>query len=461
MDIRKRTPYKLKPQIREFILQKAQEEPLLGCRKISRLINTRFAVYISKSSINALWKFEGLSKPIGRRRIHSLKTAKIQESKIPKLLEDLQPSLEHLTPIRAENKNTPNIGYWFFKAVDVYLGGIAHQLLEEHRGDVFYSLIFDNPADSENASYKKIVLSDEYLRQLYGRLKANLQEAAALRFILDDTTAFFIDANFHTVWPLNHIPKSFTSPVFALENKCKAIVEDNQMLILQAAPGFQSPHQAFTNFLEGFSQEAKKTIKQVELYSPANALIKSFQVAPEKKLSFIVGIWPWQYSAYSRLRQVPVIEKGGLRISLLTNLETSLSLDAQVIEFYQQRWPNWEDGYQVFLGTLNQAGSLPLAQHREIPGELNFEAILNFWLEAVTNYCQSRFFPLNCQELDLLGFKEYFYSLPGRIEESTDCLKVIFAPPTDFPYRGELSYACLRLNEADILENGKRVKLQF
>ena len=62
--------YKIGPEIREFIIEKAKAHPELGCRKISSLILAELKSDISKSSIGAIIKTEGLNKAVGRRRIH-------------------------------------------------------------------------------------------------------------------------------------------------------------------------------------------------------------------------------------------------------------------------------------------------------------------------------------------------------------------------------------------------------
>lgn len=59
--------FKLKPEIREFILAKKKEDPSLSCRKVNLLVEGKFALKVSKSSINTIFKEAGLSMPVGRR----------------------------------------------------------------------------------------------------------------------------------------------------------------------------------------------------------------------------------------------------------------------------------------------------------------------------------------------------------------------------------------------------------
>jgi hypothetical protein len=59
--------YKLKSEIKDFILEEKKKNPILGCRGLSGLVESKFAIKLSKSSINALIKEAGLSMPVGRR----------------------------------------------------------------------------------------------------------------------------------------------------------------------------------------------------------------------------------------------------------------------------------------------------------------------------------------------------------------------------------------------------------
>lgn len=60
--------YKLKPEIIEFIIARKKEDPAISCRKFVTLITEKFQTDVSKSSINAVIKNEGLSMPVGRRQ---------------------------------------------------------------------------------------------------------------------------------------------------------------------------------------------------------------------------------------------------------------------------------------------------------------------------------------------------------------------------------------------------------
>ena len=60
--------HKLKPEITKFILDNKQTNPHLSCRSLTVLLLKEFQVEVSKSSINAIFKENNLSMPVGRRQ---------------------------------------------------------------------------------------------------------------------------------------------------------------------------------------------------------------------------------------------------------------------------------------------------------------------------------------------------------------------------------------------------------
>lgn len=62
--------HKLKPEVREFIIEQKKLKPSLSCRVFAVLIEEKFKIKLSKSSINSIFKEAGLSMPVGRRVKH-------------------------------------------------------------------------------------------------------------------------------------------------------------------------------------------------------------------------------------------------------------------------------------------------------------------------------------------------------------------------------------------------------
>lgn len=59
--------HKLKPEVLSFIIENKKNNPALSCRNLTALILEQLKTKVSKSSINAIFKENNLSMPIGRR----------------------------------------------------------------------------------------------------------------------------------------------------------------------------------------------------------------------------------------------------------------------------------------------------------------------------------------------------------------------------------------------------------
>jgi hypothetical protein len=74
--------HKLRPEVKEFILEKKRLEPGLSCRTIAALVFDKYKIKLSKSSANSLFKQAGLSMPIGRRPNPQLKEAPFEKTDV-------------------------------------------------------------------------------------------------------------------------------------------------------------------------------------------------------------------------------------------------------------------------------------------------------------------------------------------------------------------------------------------
>ena len=66
--------YKLKTEVKDFILKTKNTKPELSCRGLATIVENQFQVKVSKSSINAIIKEAGLSLPVGRRLKKKIRT---------------------------------------------------------------------------------------------------------------------------------------------------------------------------------------------------------------------------------------------------------------------------------------------------------------------------------------------------------------------------------------------------
>ncbi|MGA2775794.1 MAG: hypothetical protein ABSE81_07040 [Candidatus Omnitrophota bacterium] len=68
--------HKLVPELIEFIIQQKKNNPGLSCRSLASLIDSKFQIRVSKSSVNQILKEAGLSQPVGRKTSKSGETLK-------------------------------------------------------------------------------------------------------------------------------------------------------------------------------------------------------------------------------------------------------------------------------------------------------------------------------------------------------------------------------------------------
>ncbi|MFT5169995.1 MAG: transposase, partial [Candidatus Omnitrophota bacterium] len=59
--------HKLSQEVIDYIVQSKQDEASLSCRKIAALVDAKFNLHVSKSSVSTILKKENLSSTVGRR----------------------------------------------------------------------------------------------------------------------------------------------------------------------------------------------------------------------------------------------------------------------------------------------------------------------------------------------------------------------------------------------------------
>ncbi|TAN61413.1 helix-turn-helix domain-containing protein [bacterium] len=461
-------PYKLKAEIKEFILQNAKEHPELGCRKLARLIQEAFQSNISKSTVSSLLKSEGLNKVVGRRGsrpkaplIHPPTVHKPEVTEAgPEPALGMLPFLEEASrnhneaPLpAARDQERQECGIWFLRAAELCLGGMPEV------------------KDARNPENIKAIVP-----QIFSELVFRSTEALAQKFILEDNRFFFLDAGCHTIWTTERIPERLSVGLYKDRTYLnESILSGRKPLILQAAPGFDIPTPALFDFIDAFQAEKPhKAIKGIELYSADNLLIDTIKFAQrQEKRYFIIGLWPWQYKNRDfgpSIRLVPINNTDNSRkLDIITNIESGRQSGEEIIGHYLRRWPILESGYQDFLDEIGHFVRSPRTKIQYkcpiLPnnGEnLTYEQVLSFWRLILNSYCQRHFFPIDYQELDFLVLQERFYHLRGAINSISDSFEVKFEPPEGFLYQKDLQYACQRVNEADIrLIDGHKLRFSF
>ena len=127
--------YKLKPELKDAIIDEKRNNPQLSCRKLIKLIEEKYQVRVSKSSVNYLIKGAGLSLPLGRKsRQEEAILIELPMVEVPAASISVEPvslpAAEILpepiaveTIVAKEPGNVIGMGALFLKAADSLLGG--------------------------------------------------------------------------------------------------------------------------------------------------------------------------------------------------------------------------------------------------------------------------------------------------------------------------------------------------
>lgn len=505
------TIYKLSPEIKRFILSQKQKNPALSCRQLSVLIEQKLQVKISKSAVNSIIKQEGLSNPKGR--VSSLPSLLSKKQTIP---ENVTYENMGIFFLKASDLSLGGMSN-FAQSIHHRLMRVHLASIQAKNEILLYKNLFGL---MNLDSFKDYVKSDlwaligkkysyirlyTYLRQIqtikslplefFNILTNCLQEVSSIKFVFKDTTSLFLDASLHSLWSNNNsIPKEFSLSLSNVKN----MLTKNKLIFL-AVPGYNFPTKEFFDLFT-------KSINYVTLLDETGSELEKIKF--NKIPNLVFGLWPWQYQnaqtrllktnlgkisleftgeefnlnegvvtlLHPKLNKKIMLRAGFLSknhkeiLVILTNIPEEKSSLGQIAQNYLNRWPNLELGFEEFSKKIEEQTYIKpvkvLPAH--LPAweriyslettQLQIEELLRFWSNYTDYYARTHYFPRSYATSDFLAMKEKFYNLPGKIKKFADFLEVIFLPPKNYPYLKDLSYACARLNEANISDGfGRRI----
>lgn len=330
--------YKLKPEIMNFILEQKKTNPNLSCRGLTGIVEGKFQIKLSKSSINSIIKAAGLSMPVGRRqkKRRRLLTPPKEEVRPPEAQAVTIP-FEEAVELQVEPKKEIEYpGTILLKAMDYLIGGsyyftgaIKKQLnLQENDlwaktegllnivlSDLYkgtqikeitglWELIGQKSSLNEIFSYLNEIQSVKTIALDILRFIPNIfQEVRCLKFSLSDGSIFYLDGQLHTVWSTLHIPYDFTTTIYNIKSYVNMYFYSDFPFTLFAAPGYDIPTKEFFNFI--LSLEAKdKFITRLTLYSNKFEELETIHLEQSRKRFFIFGLWPWQFVEFRKVKKI-------------------------------------------------------------------------------------------------------------------------------------------------------------
>jgi len=490
--------YKLKPEIREFILREKELNPHLSCRKFVSLIEKKFKITLSKSHINSIIKSAGLSSSKGRT---------------PKLKRTIE---------------LAGLGVLLLKITDSLLGGLNYiseisnipfPILEAY----LYLYLFE-PKRIKDIRWQRIITSGfnykiflSYLNELQNitirgfqikeRFSPLLEEILAVKLIFFDERIFYIDGQFHCLWSnINNIPGDFSVTYCKIKDYIDNFIKNDTPFILFTSPGYENIPGEWFDFLLRLPYLHNKIIK-ISLMGRDFREKETFSLEPGHNPFIIFALWPWQYTKIRRISSVeefesfyfeplkkefliaeskiflsqPITNKivtlRGIILKLsqdpnfllviVTNIPKEKASAKEITQLYLEKWPNLKEGFEDFSKRI-EFSTYHIEAHKIMSKEnllscLNKDPTLAEFLQEylyfLDTYLRWHFLPLEYRQIDFSLMKERFYNLKMRLKKEKNALYLIFKPAPNYPFLKDLKIACQRLNEAGVIFEERRVWL--
>jgi len=326
--------YKLKTEIKDFILEQKRENPLLGCRSLITLIQSKFQIYVSKSSINSVIKEAGLSMPIGRRLKKKRRKLILPLQPIPEplKLEFKEPKIETKEPEAPAPKpevsiikpelpmEMPCTGAILLQAADYLIGGtyyiteVIKNQLNLPEKDLFakterliYLPLFEPAKEAEkedillylNNLQSVKTITQDIMRIIYQAL----QEVRCIKVDTLDGNTFYLDGQLHTIWSTPYVPYDFSATIYNIKSYINKYFYEDKPFVLFMAPGYDTPTKEFFNFILSLDS-VEKRITKLTLYNHKFEELEIMPLRQAKRHFFVLGVWPWQFVDFRKVNKI-------------------------------------------------------------------------------------------------------------------------------------------------------------
>lgn len=497
--------YKLRPKIKDFILQEKEKQPNLSCRKLASLAGEKFQIKLSKSTVNSLIKQANLSMPVGRRRKKRRATQEAIGSGTSLLLaaDYLVGGASSITEAIKNRLNLSNPEL-LAKTEALLFEFLANPQARSDYG--LWALIKRKFTPEIISSYLVELRAVSALSaDIFRAISGIFQEVHCLKVDLADHNSLYLDAQLRTVWSTPYTPYDFSATINNTKSYINKYFREDKPFILFMVPGYEVPTKEFFDFILSF-EAREKSISKLTLYGNKLQEIEVIPITGTQKRYFIFGLWPWQFTAYRKIEKMgeyklfyfeplkadfylaeielelsqpnvnhKVTLRGcalktdpstKIRLVILSNLFSPAVSIEELANLYLGHWPNLEESFQDFSRKIELFTYTAASAHFFSTESLNLtsdssssiEALLNDYLKALDAYARWRFLPQGYEEKDFAATKERFYSLPTRLKKQKDSILITFQPPADYPFLKDLQYALRRANEREIsFGEGKRL----
>ncbi len=494
--------HKIKPEVLEFILKKKKALPQISCRKLAVLVSEKFRIKLSKSSVNKIFKQKKLSMPVGR------------------------PNKPKRGVVEADG-----LGVFILKFADYLLGGtryiteaiaentglkFSEDLVKETEFLLYRNILKDNPrglsvltgstiGEEQISGYlEKINKTDDLLDLVLHNLSTLLKEVRGVKLDLPGGKHIYFDAQFRTIWLTSQVPNHFSSGVYNVKNRINNSLREKEPLVMNIAPGTDSPPVELFTFISFLSSEAGKNFK-VHLYDVEFKDAENICLENIGQRSFVFALYSWQYVNFRKVNKMAefktyyyeplqrdffiaeaeialfltdsnneVVLRGcavklgreeKIKMVILTNLSNDRISLENLFFTYLRHWPNFDEGIQDFNRKTEYLAygsgyedTFRLDRYllEDVHARKDLEALLAKYLQMLDLYAKKYFLPYGYDDKYMQVLSERFYQLRAKIRKRGDLALLIFRPCQGYKYSKDLEYICARINEKAIVLEGKR-----
>jgi len=480
---------------------------LLGCRKLSALLYSKYKIRFSKSAVNHLLVSSGKGRRPGRKEeIVPFKSKLLNNAGLVFVKKAFYDS--GIGQIISDYISVYRDVFNFKKALFLYELCIYAAFLKEEPEDIFKSeAVFKLLGLNQGLSLKEIKRFKQGGKERSGvffkdnsLLNEGLQQVSALEIVFHQGKAsVFLDPQLKSVWSSSEdIPSVFSLSLSRARENLNWCMRKN-LWVIEGFPYFSGFPPAMRRLLKAFPWQ----VSWIKIWGQKKELLDTIEVRLLKEFKFIIGFIPQDsffsqgkilhrtkacqyllphlytdvYADRIKTKYSELIGEEGVIINnvllrkrrrsrpffgILTNLEkTSLK---KVLFSHLLSWPYLDKGFSRFLETVQSASfsdkKLEIEQYlpdfNEFAGEKGDIAFFTELLKKHLFYSfSSSQYPFSDESLDIL------IHLKGRfLKETKDIIRIVLNLPAEFPHRAEVSSLSAFFNEGMISSRMKRYFLR-
>lgn len=455
-------------EIRRFIIETRRRNSDYGVRKLAELVFGKFALKISKSTVNNIIKSAKLSRPVGRSVLKTYRfcgelygagyaffLGAVRLLGIGDKIAAIASEMDLCKGVKAEMVTSLVDGWLLSKAIyNVPLEKIAGYSKNELWDIIGYKI--------SKANFDGFLAKFEFSQHIGNKLVANFLNAVkdvhSIKFSFSDGSVFYVDAKGCYVWPSKEIPTNFSSNLLFLDSYVNSAMEGKDpFFVLMANPEGNAQAKEILNLIlamEGSVSE--KRIRRVDLFGPEGKAYREISFVLPMRRRFVIGMAPdlskernesnfifepfgklFFASEESYIIRQDIVNKEvmirkihirssdpSLRISLLTNLDPKDWSAGEIAESYLRRFGN----FQEYLLRASEWAKNPgyaddfvssgcfLAHAMRLREARNMEQLFTGLVEVCDLFAKMCFLPTSCRQWSLLKTRELIYKQPGVVK---------------------------------------------